>query len=113
MVGPREKSGVNSPRRPPAKSPEARELELIGLTYDLAEKQIREGSASSQVMTHFLKAGATRDKVEIERIRADARLKEAQIINQTSAENNEKLAAEAIAAFRGYSGQELPSDDDY
>jgi hypothetical protein len=53
-------------KRPPAATPEARENQLAALAYDLAEKQLREGTASSQVVTHFLKAVSTRERVEKE-----------------------------------------------
>ena len=48
-------SGLNGTRLKPATTPEGRENEMVSLAIDLAEKQIREGTASSQVITHFLK----------------------------------------------------------
>ena len=41
----------------PALSPEARENQLIDLAVNLAEQQLLDGTASSQVITHFLKLG--------------------------------------------------------
>ena len=48
----------------PALTPEARENQLISLASDLAEKQLREGTASSQVITHYLKLGSTKERIE-------------------------------------------------
>ena len=44
----------------PALTPEARENQMISLAVDLAEKQLMEGTASSQVITHYLKLGSTK-----------------------------------------------------
>ena len=52
----------------PALTPEARENQLIYLATDLAEKQLREGTASSQVITHYLKLGSTKEKLEREKL---------------------------------------------
>src|SRR3954467_11911313 len=56
-------------RRSRARTLEGREQEITNQAYDLAERQIREGTASSQVVTHFLKMGSTRELVEQERLR--------------------------------------------
>ncbi len=40
---------------PPATTPEEREKQVINYAYELAEKQMLAGTASSQVITHFLK----------------------------------------------------------
>ena len=42
-------------------NPEARENLLVSLAIDLAEKQLREGSASAQVITHYLKLAGRRE----------------------------------------------------
>ena len=55
-------------RRPPATSVEARENQLISLAVDLAERQLSEGTASSQVITHYLKLGTTKDRLEKEKL---------------------------------------------
>ena len=55
-------------RRRPATTPEARENQMINLAIDLAEKQLMEGTASSQVMTHFLKLATTKEKLEKEKL---------------------------------------------
>ena len=59
-------SSNSSRERRPALTPEARENQLISLAVDLAEKQLQEGTASSQVITHYLKLGSTKEKIEKE-----------------------------------------------
>lgn len=90
----------------PALSPEARENQLISLAIDLAEKQLREGTASSQVITHYLKLGSTKEKIEKEMLEKQKELVEAKTQALRSAEHVEELYQNALNAFRGYSGQE-------
>lgn len=100
-----QRSGSNPrPRRQPAKTPEARELQLVSLAVDLAEKQIREGTASAQVITHYLKLGTTREALEQERLRRENTLLEAKVEAMASAERIEQLYSNAITAMRGYAG---------
>ena len=88
----------------PALTPEARENQLVSLAVDLAEKQLREGTASSQVITHYLKLGSTKERIEKEILEKQKELIEAKTQNLKSIENSEKLYADALKAFRGYSG---------
>lgn len=99
------------PKRPPATTPEARENQLISAAVDLAERQILEGTASSQVITHFLKLGSTTAKLEKEKLEKENELLRARTESLESAKNVEKLYNEAITAMRQYSGQR--GDDDY
>lgn len=93
----------------PALTPEARENQVIALAVDLAEKQLREGTASSQVITHYLKLGSTKEKLEKEIMEKQKGLIEAKTQNLKSMERMEELYVNAMEAFRGYSGQ----DDEY
>ena len=79
----------------PALTPEARENQLISLAVDLAEQQLRDGTASSQVITHYLKLGSTREKTE----------------SIQSAKRIEALYCDAIAAMKRYGGH--GGDDEY
>lgn len=88
----------------PATTPEARENQLISLAVDLAEKQLREGTASSQVITHYLKLGSTREKLEKERLVEENRLLRAKTKAIDSTEEMKVLYKDAIKAFRTYSG---------
>ena len=102
----------------PATSPEARENQLISLAVDLAEKQLIEGTASSQVITHYLKLGSTKEKIEREILEKQKELIEAKTENLQSAKRIEELYTNAINAMKNYSGQtnddsEEDEDDDY
>ena len=93
---PRRKSGDSSEapsrlRRAPATSPEARENQLIAAAVDLAEKQILEGTASSQVLTHYLKLATTREQLEKEKIRNENELLKAKVDAIKSTERMEQL----------------------
>lgn len=88
----------------PALTPEARENQMIALAVDLAEKQLREGTASSQVITHYLKLGTTREKIEKEILEKQKGLIDAKTQNLKSLDRLEELYINALDAFRGYSG---------
>ena len=88
----------------PALTPESRENQLIALSVDLAEKQLREGTASSQVITHFLKLGSTKNQLELEKIRHENALLEARTQSLQSAKRIEELYENALNAMRDYSG---------
>lgn len=98
-------------RRAPARTPEARELELSSMAYDLAEEQFRAGTASSQVITHFLKAGSTRERLEQERMRHEIELMEVKRENLEAQTRVEELYVNAIEAMRSYVGG-APSPDE-
>lgn len=88
----------------PAINPEARENQLISLAVDLAEQQLRDGTASSQVITHFLKLGTTRAELEKEKLRIENRKTEAQIKSIESADETKALYENALKAMRNYAG---------
>lgn len=101
----------------PALTPEARENQLISLAVDLAEKQLMEGTASSQVITHYLKLGTTKEKIEREILEKQKELIVAKTENLQSAKRIEELYTNALNAMKNYSGQmpseETDEDDDY
>lgn len=104
------------PQRRPALTEEGRENQLISSAIDLAEKQIAEGTASSQVITHFLKLGSTREKLEQDRLRRENQLLESKVEMLASAKRVEELYESALNAMRLYSGRindDEPLDDDY
>lgn len=97
----------------PATTPEARENQLISLAVDLAERQLLEGTASSQVITHYLKLGSSKEKIEREILEKQKMLIEAKTENLQSSKRIEELYAEAISAMKSYSGQApIPNDRD-
>lgn len=95
----------------PALSPEARENQLIFLATDLAEQQLRDGTASSQVITHYLKLGSTRERLERERLEEENKLLKAKTEALQSQKRSEELFAEAIKAFGIYSGKHEATDE--
>ena len=95
----------------PATTPEARENQLIALAMDEAERKIREGTASSQLICHFLKLGSEKERLEREKIERENKLLEAKVTALESSKTSEELYSKAIAAMRRYSG--AGSDDDY
>lgn len=88
----------------PASSPEARENQLISLAVDLAEKQLLEGTASSQVITHYLKLGSTKEKIEKEILEKQKELITAKTQSLQSAQKIEELYSNALNAMRNYGG---------
>ena len=97
--------GKNSvQRRPPAKTPEARENQMISLAIDLAEKQLQRGTASSQVITHYLKLGSTKERIEKEILEKQKDLITAKTEAIQSAKRVEELYMDALNAMRSYSG---------
>lgn len=100
-------------RRPPATTPEARENQLISAAVDLAEKQLQEGNASAQVITHYLKLGSSREKLEQERLAQENELLKVKREAIASAARVEAMYAEALNAMRSYAGQPSTEDDDY
>lgn len=99
-------------QRPPATTPEARENQLIAAAVDLAERQIQEGKASSQVITHYLKLGTTREKLEQERLRRENELLQAKVESLASAARVEELYQNALTAMRSYAGHPDEEVDD-
>lgn len=99
-------------RRPPAATPEARENQMIALAVDLAEKQLLEGTASSQVISHFLKLGSTRERVEKEILEKQKELITAKTEAIRSEKRVEELYKNALDAMRTYSGRGGPQDED-
>ena len=89
----------------PALTPENRENQMIALAVDLAEKQLKEGTASSQVITHYLKLGSTLAKLEHERRLKELELMTAKTEQLKSSKRSEELMEEAIRAFKRYNGQ--------
>jgi hypothetical protein len=93
-------------RLPRARTPEQREAQLAGLAYDLAEQQFLDGTASSQVIVHFLKVGSTREKIELQKTKQETLLVEAKVKDLANVEEMKKLYVEAMDAMRGYAGHE-------
>lgn len=96
----------------PGLTPESRENQLISLAVDLAEQQLRDGTASSQVITHYLKLGSTKERLEKEILEKQRDLIVAKTNSMQSADRMEKLYKNAIDAMRNYSGHGGDTTDD-
>lgn len=94
----------------PALTPEARENQMIALAVDLAEKQLMEGTASSQVITHFLKLATVREQLEREKLEKENELLRVKTEAIESAKRVEELYSDALKAMRNYRGE--PDDED-
>src|SRR5215471_18060146 len=108
-------SGQEPPRKSrtrPATTPEQSENRMIALAVEAAEQQMRAGTASSQVITHYLKLGSSREQLEQERLRRENLLLEAKVESMESAKRVEELYKTALTAMRSYAGQEVESDED-
>lgn len=118
MTGPRRKSETQDPRSrrpPPATTLEGRENQMIAAAVDLAEEQILNGTASAAVLTHYLKLGTTRERLEQERLRRENILLEKKSEALEAGKHMEDLFDKAIAAMKSYQGVEqeleMPEDD--
>lgn len=104
--------GKDRTRRAPARTPEARESQMIALAVDLAETQLRDGTASAQVLSHYLKLASSRERLEQELMQENVELQRAKREQMASAARVEELYEGAINAMRSYAGQApLPRDD--
>ena len=95
----------------PALTPEARENQMIALAVDLAEKQLMEGTASSQVITHFLKLGSSKAELEREKLAMENELIRAKTESIQSQKKMEEVYLNALNAMKRYSGH--GDDDEY
>lgn len=98
---------------PPTLTLEGRENQLIAASYDLAEKRILEGTASSQELTYFLKAGSSKMRLEMEKLREENKMLRAKTEALKAQVSNEALLDKALKAFRSYRGEDEGEDDDY
>ena len=104
---------TNKVKRRAAMSPEARENQLISEAVDLAEEQILNGTASSQVITHFLKLGSRKEQLEREKLENENELLRTRIKALESSEKSEEMYAKVLRAIKEYSGREDVDDGDY
>lgn len=104
-------SSTPKPRRP-ALTPEARLNQVVCDAMDLAESQIRSGTASSQVITFFLKIGheQEKNKLELEKLREENRLLKAKTESIEANKANGELYDKAIKAMMTYQGRGEPDD---
>ena len=110
MSVPKRNSNSKKQTRPPATTPEIRENQLISLAVDLAEKQLRDGTATSQVITHYLKLATTREQLEKAKLEKETTLLGAKVEAIESAKRVEELYTKALIAMKTYSGDSTEED---
>ena len=98
------RKAIDKKSSPPATTPEGRENQLVALAIDRAEQQLRDGTASSQVITHFLKLASSKERLEREKLELENELIKAKTENLQSQKNIEELYTNAIKAMQTYSG---------
>lgn len=94
----------NTAACPPPLTPEAKEQQMISLAMDLVEARLRNGTASSQETTHFLKLATAKYQLELEQTRQQTELMKAKQGSLESNQRMEELYKEAIDAMKVYSG---------
>ena len=109
----KKKSKDETPKGRPATTPKDREDELINLAVNLAEKQLRDGTASTQVIVHYLKLGSTRGMLEQEKLENETKLVRAKTESIQSQQRVEELYKNALDAMRIYGGGgEIDDEED-
>lgn len=101
------------PKMRPALTPEARENQMIALAVDVAEEQMRNGTASSQIITHYLKLGTMRERLEMKKIEQEIELQKAKTKALANAEEIKILYQDALKAMQRYSGHGDSNVDEY
>lgn len=86
----------------PQSTPDAREQQLVSLAVDLAEKQLKDGTASSAVMTHYLKIASKRETLEREILEKQSAFLEAKASTINKDKESQDLAKAAIEAMKNY-----------
>lgn len=104
--------GASTRRDAPARTPEEQEQKMINLAFQLAEKKLRDGTASSQVITHFLQLGTEKAKLEREKLRAETDLAQAKVTAVESATTSDEIYRNALDAMRRYQGAASTIDYD-
>lgn len=96
----------------PAITPEGRENQMIALAVDCAEKQMREGTASSQIIVHYLKLATEEARLKNKNLEIESQLAQAKIEALKAEKSREEMFKAAIDAMRSYRGQG-DSEDGY
>lgn len=98
--------------RPPL-SPEARENQMIALAVDCAEQMLRDGTAPAQIVTHYLKLGTAKERLEREKLEEENKLLRAKTESLEAAKNSELDYKEVLKAMKSYSGLEEEEYENY
>lgn len=98
---------------PPALTPEDAEDELVAMAISLARQRLSDGTASNQLIAEVIKMGTTKERLQKEKLKRENEMLRAKTEAIKSQKHAEELAANAILAFRSYSGELSGEEDDY
>lgn len=98
-------------KRPPARTPEEREKQLIASAVDLVERQIAEGTVSSQVLSHYVRMASTRNRLEEQKLRHETERLRIQNEDAALAREREADYAQVLRALQSYRGESPEYDD--
>ena len=104
------RASMSSNRSRPALTEEAREKQLIAKAMNQVERQLDDGTASSQVLTYFLKLASEKHQAELEKLQRENELLKAKAEALESQKRVEELYSDALDAMKRYSGQVGPND---
>lgn len=99
-------------RRRPSMSAEGSENQLISLAHKCAEEQLRKGTASSQIICHYLKMGSEKERLAIEKEKAELELLKAKTKSIESSDKMNEMFSEALKVFSSYRGETDDEEDD-
>lgn len=105
-------SKPSSSKRKPDATSAARDTRMISMAERLVEQQLRDGTASAQVITHYLKLGSKREELEQQRLAGEVELQKAKIESLASHKRMEELYSKAIESMRSYGGQPIETEYD-
>lgn len=108
MASTNKPKSTSDKKRSLPKSVRSREQQIISLAEDLAEERIGNGTASSQLITHYLKLGTERAKLENEKLMREVEMLQAKTKQLESQRNMEELYSQALKAMQLYSGNSEP-----
>lgn len=107
MVAKRIDAGNSSkPRGRPATTPEAREMQMVSMAFDLVEERLANGTASAQETLHYLRIGATEQREKIKKLENENKLLEARVEQISASQHNSELYEDVIRMMKIYTGEE-------
>lgn len=93
-------------------SEDDRESYLVSLAKDQAQEQLENGTASSQIVCHYIKAGTVKDQIELEMLKNQSKLIEAKTTSIINAQRTDQIVENALRAFMRYAGKSVDDDDE-
>lgn len=105
------KKSTAKDKLPPAKTPEARESQILAKAWDLIEERILDGTASNALLVQCLRMGSTKERYEKDLITTRIENLQAKTQAIEAEKRVDELYAKALDAMRIYSGQR-PFDED-